>query len=212
MCGLTTGNLSVYATRGKIVYSGDYVDDAIDLNLSFLRIRQDKQQSAEKPVKSPKTEQKTPKTVEKSTIPRVFKPEMAKIPAPNVEKPVENGKNYELNTQKMRTQIMKMEMEIEKLRMQSAKFMGEVIPVGLLKPSVLQHNQSILTQSKIMLDNLTRIIVKKFSIPPEEAAEFRGKCIDELNEMVRKATAVTVKSINNIVNDFAAKKNVGQRT
>ena len=39
LCGMTTKLLSVYASKNrcKVVYSGDYVDDKIEPNISFLR-------------------------------------------------------------------------------------------------------------------------------------------------------------------------------
>ena len=39
LCGMTTKVLSVYASKNrcKVVYSGDYVDDKIEPNISFLR-------------------------------------------------------------------------------------------------------------------------------------------------------------------------------
>jgi len=39
LCGITPGNLSNYASpkRRKVVYSGDYVEDTIEPNISFLK-------------------------------------------------------------------------------------------------------------------------------------------------------------------------------
>lgn len=41
--------------------------------------------------------------------------------------------------------------EIEKLQIEIQKKKGEVVPVELIKPVILQHNQSILTEFKNMM-------------------------------------------------------------
>ena len=205
LCGLTTGNLSVYKDRQKVVYSGDYIDDSIEPNLSFLKLRKEKLQTDKVPSVKAKVEPKiTQRKIEKpvADAPRV----------PSVQTDDKDAVVYNLTQEKIKTQITKMQMEMDKLKMQNSKFMGEVIPTALIKPCILQHNQSIISQSKITIDNLKRIIIKKFNVPPEVAAEFETTCIGELNEMMRKATQVTVKAINNIVHDFAGKRSVGERT
>jgi hypothetical protein len=205
MCGLTTGNLSVYEKRGKVVYSGDYVDDAIEPNGSFLKLRKEK-------VTGEHVEVQAAAPVVKQTTKVIKAPKIHKPEAPNVENEGEKAPVYELTAKKIQTQIAKMDMEMEKMRLQNSKVMGELIPTAMVKPCVLQHNQSILTESKNTIDDIMRIFKKKYSVTPEDEAEMKSQYLVALNDMMKKATTLTVKSINNIVHEFAAKRHVGERT
>lgn len=203
MCGMTTGNLSNMVTRGKVVYSGDYIDDSIDPNKSFLCMRKE---LAVNPKKKKEVESKTerPAPVVKPSV--IHNNKVPKVATVNV-----GGAIYDLNAKKIQTQIDKMNMEMEKLRLNNSKFMGEVIPSGLIKPMILQHNQSILTESKNTIDNIIMIIAKKKDLSSAEVAEIKSKYLFEVNEMIKKSTQLTVKSINNVINEFSEKRNVGER-
>lgn len=202
LCGLSTGNLSNYAKRGKIIYSGDYIDDTLDLNASFLAMRQgnfpkDKiKEKEEKPI----VEVKKNNTIALNH----------QNTGPNTAIDQASNAILQLNTQKIETQISKMKMEMEKLRLQNSKFMGEVVPTGLIKPVILQHNQSILTESKNTIDNILRIFAKKHSLDAVEVAEIKSQYIPELNNMIKKASFLTIKAVNNIINDFSEQKGVGE--
>lgn len=206
LCGLTTGNLSVYKDRQKVVYSGDYVDDSIEPNLSFLKLRKEKLKSDSKPQK------KTHPPPTKPSKLVVERPKTQAISAPKVQDPEGEGQIYNLTQKKLETQITKMNMEMDKLRLQNSKFMGEVVPFSLIKPCVMQHNQSIIAQSKNTLDNILRLFKKKRDLSADEEAEIRAHFVHELNDMMKKAAAATVKAVNAIVSEFSEKRNVGERT
>lgn len=202
LCGLSTGNLSNYAKRGKIIYSGDYIDDTLDLNASFLAMRQGK-------LPKDKIEEKEQKHVVEVKKHNTIALNHQNI-SPNTIKDQASNAILQLNTQKIETQINKMKMEMEKLRLQNSKFMGEVVPTGLIKPVILQHNQSILTESKNTIDNILRIFAKKHSLDAAEVAEIKSQYIPELNNMIKKASFLTIKAVNNIINDFSEQKGVGE--
>lgn len=203
MCGMKTGNLSNMVARQKVVYSGDYVDDSIEPNKSFLEQRKAKAINSGEP--------EAAKAQVEYLNPKVSKPQPPKQTTPNVSINQQAVEIAALMAEKTNTQIEKMRIEMDKIRLQNSKFMGEVIPSGLIKPVILQHNLSIITESKNMLDNITRILAKKYGIPPDEVANFKSEYIKELNVMIKKASGLTSKSVTNIINEFAEKKSVGER-
>jgi hypothetical protein len=214
LCGMKTGNLSNYEARGKVVYSGDYVDDTIEPNKTFLELR-----LASLSKTGPSTKKEPPPAGEKVTTsaPVVEKAKRPAPAAPKVEPPSESeggqkGSIYQLTAQKLSSQIDKMSLEMDKLRLQNAKFLGEVVPAGLIKPCIIQHNQSILHQSKITIDKIVREIAKKKQFSADEVAELKKMYTAELNDMMKKATTVTIKALKSIIDDFAAKRSAGERT
>jgi hypothetical protein len=80
-----------------------------------------------------------------------------------------------------------------------------------MSPLVLQHNQSITTEYKYVIDEFIRIFSAKYRLNVNEIAEITGKMTQSLNKSVDKATETTINSIESIVNEYAEKRGVGER-
>lgn len=205
-CGIPTNNLSVQISRGKVVLTdAGLVDTANEKNRAFWEKRLSKKAAeTETPEQTPATSQiqtkkNVPVTFSDEADAEVILPES--IPALNVS---ERKLKY-LDTEKRAREIEKLVLDIEKKK-------GEVIPSELIKPVFLQHNQHILHAMKNADEEILTQISHKYSITAPDMAYMRGKSIEIRNAAMQKATDSSIKSIANIINEFAEKRTAGQRT
>lgn len=205
MCGITTAVLSTYAseTRRKVIYTNEYVDSSIEPNKSFLEKWKDKNRDKIKPnqlrITRPPTLKEASEGLEKEEWPN----------EEYDESPISEATG--LDAKKLKTQILKMEKEIEKLTLSNAKTQGEVVPVGLMDAILLQERQSILMESKNTLQDVLSIFAKRRDLNAEEKADIRGEFLDRLNEMMKRSAEATSKAIKEIVAQYSIKKTVGGR-
>lgn len=204
MCDLTTGNLSVYEGRRKVVYSGDYVDDSIEPNKSFLEKRKAKAQK-ESPSENPFAD-----------LPTVTKKEV-KVkerdhPAPKV-KPADSskGKLYQLDHEKVQLQNEKLSLNNEMLRRKLEKIEGESIPTTLVKAIISQLGRSFPTEYKNLYEQSLVEISKKYNISLEDQAKYKGSAIENINKATGRAISQSRRELNNVIKLFSEKKEVGER-
>jgi|ERR1044072_161077 hypothetical protein len=208
LCGITTSNLSNYKTRGHVVYSGDYIDDSIDLNAAFLE---------KYGTKIKKEDPKKPAAKKPTGKLKVKAAKRPDLPAPNVgpDEDEADGKDDPAYRESMRElkalDVVKRRAEIEKIQLHLQKQRGELIPYDLVKPLFAQHNQSIVTEFKNAVDEIIRIFTKKRDLNVNEIAEINMDLIASINSAVTKAIKQSVKGVDDIVADFISKKNVGER-
>lgn len=205
-CHLTTGNLSNYVKLGKVVYSGDYIDDSIELNRVFRELRQAKKglPKSDKP-ETVKPDPGQP-VLKSDTKPRYKEPK-----APNVSSPQVKTQLATLITQLKEADVEKRLLENENLRLKIEKARGEVIPVELVKPLVLQNNQAFVTAFLNAADEVIRRFSKKKDLSLDEQATMRGELVDAINAAASKAVLMAVKAAEGIAKEFAGKKGVGER-
>jgi len=191
----TTKTLSIYKQRGKVVYDVDgMIDTDNPVNHSFLVSH------------SQKTEVKQ--------IPReeTYKP-VGVEPDNDIDEEDENGilplhisdKRYKHFLAKKTERAAELDqIKIEKLK-------GIVIPSELVKPVFLQHNVFVVNEIKIMMDEELRAVAKAYDIPASKVADIKGRWTEGINSSIRKATQLSVKAVDSIVNDFAQSRGVGER-
>lgn len=102
-------------------------------------------------------------------------------------------------------------LEVEKLELDIQKKRGEVIPSELIPPVILQHNQSIITSIKNEFDEWLRNHAKRYDLGVNEIAEIRTQAVQWINTGMNKATAMSVRAVENIVKDYQDKRGVGER-
>jgi hypothetical protein len=195
LVGMPTGRLTIYANRGKVIIENKTIDTSIDKNEAFLekyKIKND-----QKEIKPSLKKNKIVQTEKENNFP---------------VDPSPDQKYSESERQLKYLDTLKRKMEIEKIEIENAKKRGEVIPSALLKPVILQHNQSIVTQFKIAVDDLIRIFGTVMSLNTNDIAEIRGKCYEAINHSVDKASENTVNSIKTIIIEYSNKRGIGERT
>ncbi len=206
MCGMATKTLATYAlpSRRKVVYTGEYIDSSIEPNISFLEKWRDKNQVSAK--STPKSEPKL-----RLTRPPTLKEMIDELEEEGLDEEELPTGNSSLDAKKLKTQILKMEKEIEKLTLSNAKAQSEVVPIGLMDALFLQERQSILMESKNTFQDVLSIFGKRRDLSPEEKADIRAEFTDRLNEMMKRSAEATSRAIENIVAEFSIKRGKGER-
>jgi hypothetical protein len=200
LCGLSPGNISNYIKRGKIILSGDYIDDTIPENKTFL----DKRKGTIVKLEIEREED------EENEIPNVQRPNKKTPPAPNVSNTDEVATYLSLDRIKKALDIEKITEEIQLLKIKKEKLHGEVLPTQLIKTVFIQHSASITTSFKDGIENLLLEISKTKGLSRNETAELRGKMIKIINTSVNDAVSMSQKLVKSIVSEFAVKKEVGE--
>ncbi len=95
---------------------------------------------------------------------------------------------------------------VELAELEISKKMGLVIPSEFIKPLFAQHNQSILTEFKNLMDDAIRVVSKECDLNVEQIASIKGKWIAGLNEAMERAKLATKKGIESIVDNYIEAK------
>lgn len=95
---------------------------------------------------------------------------------------------------------------VELAELEISKKMGLVIPSEFIKPLFAQHNQSILTEFKNLMDDAIRVVSKECDLNVEQVASIKGKWISGLNEAMERAKLATKKGIESIVDNYIEAK------
>lgn len=190
LCDMPVKNIYTYIHRGQVVLGkNDEVDPDLPQNKTFLLKRKSKQ----------------PKQPAKEKV---------KVLASDDD---ENDDSEETMPLDKSTELLqyrkalKAGLEIAKLELDIQKKRGEVIPSELIPPVILQHNQSIITAMKNEFDEWLRNHAKKYDLGTNEIAEIRTQAVGWINNGMTKATAMSVRAVENIVRDYQEKRGVGER-
>lgn len=229
--GIENKHISVYHNRNKIEYdystNKELIDTENETNKALIEQIQAKKgenipKTAKKQVKEPKKVENTLKIPNPTAfLPKIpsFQPKI-ELNNTNSNKEVSEKHSEEDNndtptltnsTKKLKyLDTIKRTKEIEKLQIEIQKKKGEVVPVELIKPVILQHNQSILTEFKNAGDEILRIMSKKYSFSVEDLAYCKGEFVRTINNSMSKAIFATTKSIDLIIQSHIEKKAVGE--
>jgi hypothetical protein len=211
MCGLTTGNLTVYITRKKVVSSGDYIDDSLEINKAFLEQRAAHLAKKVSPVAAEPEEKKL----------RMIRPDPQITELPNIKDPVDEDEDDgmegletlttpALMKRKLHVDIKKKIRETSILDLKEQKIKGEIVPVDVIKNLFSMHTQSIITAQKDGIEELLINLSVEARLTGDQLASLRGKMVQILNNAVDKAIIITQKNMKVVVNEFAISKEVGE--
>lgn len=200
LCGLTTGNLTNYIKRGKVLMSGDYVDDSVPINKDFLEKRK-----GSVPPPAPKL--------------HMIRPDPGPVEIPNTgEDDDDSGfgedgegeSGYLLDRKLLKKKIGKLEVDTRLQELKEEKMRGELIPVDLVKNLFRTHTQSIVTSMKDGIDELLINFSVEARLRGDQVAGLRGKIVGILNNGVDKSVVITQKNMRSIVNQVKVKRDVGE--
>lgn len=202
LCGMSTKALAVYINpkRGKVIMSGDYIDDSHPVNKDFLEKRKG---SAEPP--APKL--------------NMMRPDPGLIDIPNtgdedddsgIGEDGEGESGYHLDRKLLKKKIGKLEVDTRLQELKEEKMRGDLIPVDLVKNLFRAHTQSIVTSMKDGIEELLISFSVEARLKGEQLAGLRGKMVVILNNGVDKSVIITQKNMRSIVDQVKIKKDVGE--
>lgn len=201
LCGLTTGNLTNYIKRNKVLMSGDYIDDQETINKDFLKKRQSKT--------PPKYESPLP-------VLRSIRPDPGDLDEEpedyqdDDDSDTKGESGYSLDRKKVKRQIEKLEVDTRLQELKEQKMRGELIPVDLVTSVFRAHNQSIITTMKDGIESLLISLSVEARLKGDQLATLRGKMVKILNDGADKSSEVSHRSLRSIVNQVKVKKEVGE--
>jgi hypothetical protein len=221
LCGLTTGNLSNYEGRRKIMYSGDYVDDSIEPNISFLQKRQlllknmPAEMREEVAEQSEREEIKTSKVKESATR----KKEYSK-PVDNYRPPIPNttqsgfqmdGSLLALEKEKLVLQNQKLVEEVQLAKKKNEKIAEESVLVEHVRALIIIQSESGKIAWENAVEDLLVTMTREFQLPREKVAIVKGEVNDIINNALNRAAAESHKTLKRLQSDYANKRGKGER-
>lgn len=203
-CQVGTNYLHAPIKRGNVIVNGaGLIDTENEFNRAFMEKRLSKNPPAAPPANSTEAfiADASKSVKEKTAALNKFLSDLDDSEIPPLAVSVKKSK-YLSN--------IKIEKEIEKLKFDIAKRKGEVVPSELMKPVFLQHNQSIVTEFKNVIDEVLRLFAKESSLSPNKTAEITGVLTSTINTAITKATHLTSKSILAIIKDHTERRGAGE--
>jgi hypothetical protein len=188
-CGMLSRALSVYVKRGKVVVGADeMISDSDPVNKLFM----------EKQLSNPKR-----KVSAKSNVKSTKEAKSPKQSKEEQERSKKLSDRMDLDTEKQRMAVRKMERETFLLEMQQQKLLGKLIPTDLVKALFGQHFKSVTITFKQAVDKLLTEFAKKAKMDRNGVAEMRMELIAVINKAVEDGIAESKKNIENIVSEYS---------
>jgi hypothetical protein len=200
MCGITSKYVSVYQKRGKILYSGDYIDTAIPENRDFLYKCQVEGKSKDIVIMDHTKVEPPRKPTRETHEPNIKQPERE-----------HGGTSYALDQEIKQLELEKKREDLELSKLKRAKLSGEVIPVDLVKNTMAVYGKSTTTAFHNAADNFLMDIQKEAGLTREQIAKMRSGLIATVNTAVDDAHREAVESIRNIVDEYSQTRGQGER-
>jgi hypothetical protein len=233
LCGFQKSNeLSVYQSRGKVVFSGEYVDMDVELNARFLDHREKLlaskgilppslkdipprvEPSAPEPSPPPPASLPAAKKPVKLDPPKGLKEPKAperkaiNVPAPTI--PEGYTAMSQMAMQKDQLDIEKKVIEIKLKKLDHQKKLGELVPTELVRTLFVQHSKSIMSAFHDEADNFLMEISKEAGLTREQLAKMRGKLVLKINQGIENSLKESKKSLQAIVEEYRMLRGVGE--
>jgi hypothetical protein len=208
ICRLSSGNLSNYIKRGKVVVDGEFIDDTAYPNSDFLQKRLEILQQKKEDKKQAEPDRKL----------RMLRPD-AEIESEKEFSSDDDekgdfesipGSSAALNKKKLKVDIAKKIKETKILELREQKIKGEIVPIADVSNIFQMHTQSIVTAQKDAFEELLIDLSVEARLTGDQLAKLRGKMVDILNRSVDKAIIITTKNMKVIAENFAMSREVGE--
>ena len=162
-CGILPNALRTYIGRGKVVEGLDGMIDSLDpKNKNFYSNQKVKKEKVIEPA-DPK-----PKGATRKNIPSVeievkdSKPLKKTIVDPGADA-------YEANVRLVKhLDAEKRRVEIELMQIKADKMRGELVPIAMILPVIMQHNQHLVSEFKNAGDDMIRQMAKKYDFTGDD--------------------------------------------
>lgn len=215
LCGLTYAEVSMNTKRGKIILSGDYIDDKIKQNAEFIEKWQVK-----RGLKVPKAAQilvpdevvLEVEPIKAPPIPNVQKP-LAPLPRkiPNVQEPEFHFSGNQLDKQIKEVDLERKMEELEIAKLKRQKMAGESMPTDLVKNTISVYSRSVSRSFNNAADNLLVEFTVLAELTREQVSEMRTKLNTIVNTAVKNACDNAMDMVDNIVDEYKEVRGRGEK-
>jgi hypothetical protein len=207
LCGIKSRELSVYIRRGKVVLTGDKIDDGKEVNREFLRKRRQHVEDVyHKDYSTPEvTTQPKPETKKR----RKKSPDLTDAVV-NSDMSDDGDGLYHLEKKEKQLKNEKLIEEIEIKKIQKAKLYGEVLPTDQVKELFSQTTKTFVVEFYNSVDKILTVISKKKGLTNDEFVQLRKDLISEINIASNKVIDDVKTQIKNIIKDVTETRGVGE--
>lgn len=200
-CGVSTAYVAVSIKRGKIVVTKDgMVDDTNTTNIQFMKncalrtkkileiVHQPQSPEPEKGIKA----QKAQITEKKSNTP-----------------PKEKDKydeRYDLENEKKRMEIEKLQREARLAEVQHLKLMGKMLPTEPVRTLYIQAIKAYTVAFKQAAEKIVMEFAAINKMNRNDLAQMKGELISAINHAAEEGHVETKKSVNAIIREYSQAK------
>lgn len=195
MVGTTTGNLSNEAKRGKLIYSGKYVDDQHPLNKEYIKHRRELLKKKGKKIDS---------AVKPIPINKISKSDLQD------NSPVSITKQAKLKMLKDEQDLRKKQIAADLAELEYKRMMGSSIPTDMVEQIISLMGQSFLTSFNNAVSALLDEVSHRKKLTPKERASLKGKLIEIVNDSQSNAVVQAQMNVDNVIKSLQDGKKTGR--
>jgi hypothetical protein len=208
LCGIEKNKLAVYIKRGKVICSGDLIDDSLAINQEFIEKWQVKTglREQEITVKEPIEQLQI-----KPKAPNVQPPIYPKQKIPNVQEPEFHFSGNQLDKQIKEVDLERKMEELEIAKLKRQKMAGESMPTDLVKNTISVYSRSVSRAFNNAADNLLVEFTVAAELSREQVSEMRRKLNLIVNDAVKNACDNAMDMVDNIVDEYKEVRGRGEK-
>ncbi len=203
-CFINTRALSVYIARKKVVLSGDFIDTEVDDNRYFIEKSCVKYQKKGGII--PVSEDKK---LNERVVEQIKDEVQPQFEFPEGDTPI--SENSKLDSKIKKASLEKTALDIQILQAKRDKITGESVPTVLVKTLIAHHSKSIIVAFQNGVDNILVAIAKRKGFDRTELGQLREEMIEIINTASTESVDISKKTLENIVQEYSQRKDVGER-
>jgi len=115
-----------------------------------------------------------------------------------------------LRDEKLRLETEKLKEEIEWKKIQNAKANGEVIPTDLALATAAQLGKELGTAYQNAAEKMLTKIAQRYGLDNNDIAFERRELLENINKATEEGVEASLANIENIANEYAVKRGVGE--
>lgn len=207
--------INVYIKRGKVVCSGELIDDQFHKNKEWLNLVRAKNGL---PAFG---EDKKSKDVF-SDAPEIKEPLDFPDSAPEIKLPISSnggglisgrsgGSLVQLENEIKRADLEKKQQDIKLLKIKEAKMKGELIPTDLVQRLIREMSEAMKIAYMDAIENYTVVISRQKKLSTKEESDIKSHFTRIINDTLSRQTSVAKKGLKNIVSEYQEVRSRGEK-
>lgn len=227
LCGIGKNTIAIYASRGKIIRSGEkgkFIDTSIPENALFLakKLEENGQPAVVIPVATGVLNKKV-RSIKKKTGKQKDKPakadpaEVEKKPAKSAVVEPEDIKpdpeaQYILNLKREqeKSKLEAANVALQKARLDMQQKLGKILPTEIVKTLVKQLGHSFATNYRTGAEQILENICRKYDILAADKSEYKQNLVHIVNDVHERALKQTKAALQKIIEEQTIVKSIDE--
>ncbi len=193
-CGIKTKVLSVYVKRKKVIVNGQgLIDDTNSINIQFAKSRE-------------LIAAKKPRVSENEVVVLDEKPQKAQKREKKNETPDKFDERFDLDTEKKRMEIEKLQRESRVAEAQHQKLMGKMLPTDPVRTLFIQTIKAYTVSFRQAAEKIILEFAAINKMNRNDLAQMRGELIAAINRAAEDGNTESKKAVNGIIREYSQAK------